>query len=146
VGANWYQGKYALWPNSFIAWMLAWNSALAADPTFKPRVLTPFSADGKVKPVYHQGGGFAGRTVLKKASADRIKELLGVLNYFAAPFGSQEQVLLTYGVKDTDFTFDDKGNPKQNAKGAADTNVGWAQLTIGPDALYNPLDPSFATE
>jgi putative aldouronate transport system substrate-binding protein len=146
VGAGWYQGNYALWPNSFIAWVLAWNSAIAADKDFKPRVLTPFSADGKVKPVYHQGGGFAGRTVLKKSDPDRIKELLGILNYLAAPFGSQEQLLLTYGVQGTDFQFDDKGNPKTTQKGAADVNVGWAQLATMPDVLYDALDSNFAPE
>ncbi len=144
VGANWYQGKYVMWPNSFIAWSLAWNSAVAADPAFKPRVITPFSADGKVKPVYHSGVGNAGRTVLKKSSPDRIKELLGVLNFFAAPFGTQEQLLLTYGVKDVDFSFDPQGNPKQTQKGAADTNVPWAQLVTMPDVLYNANSAEFA--
>jgi putative aldouronate transport system substrate-binding protein len=46
---------------------------------------------------------------LKKASADRIKEMLRVLDFLAAPFGTEEDLLLQYGLPDVHYTFDGSG-------------------------------------
>jgi putative aldouronate transport system substrate-binding protein len=135
-----YSSQYALWPNSFIAFDSGWSSALAIDPDFKPRIITPFSADGTVKPAYFTGLGQSGRTVFRKSSPERIKELLGILNYWTAPFGSQEYLLLYYGAQGTDWNWDDQGNPKQTTRGQKDvltTNL-WFPLVTPPDALYAP--------
>src|SRR6185312_15284402 len=67
-----------------------------------------------------------GITVLKKAPAERIRELLGILDWLAAPFGSQEALLIDYGVETADYTWDDKGNPVPTKDGPADsTFVEW---------------------
>jgi putative aldouronate transport system substrate-binding protein len=135
-----YAERYALWPNSFIAFDSAWASAVAQDPDFKPRIITPFSADGKTKPAYFTGLGQSGRAALRKASPDRVKELLGILNYFTAPFGSQEYLLLYFGVEGADWSWDASGNPKQTPQGAKDvltTNL-WFPFVTPPDALYAP--------
>jgi putative aldouronate transport system substrate-binding protein len=115
-----YAGNYVLWPNSFIAFDTTWASALRQDPEFKPRIITPFSADGKVKPVYHQGLGQTGRTVMKKTTPEKIKLNLGILNTFVAPFESQEYLLLYYGVEGPEWTYDAQGNPRQTEQGAKD--------------------------
>ena len=144
---SFYAGQYAMWPNSFIAFDSAWASAIAIDPDFKPRIITPFSADGKVKPAYFTGLGQAGRAALRKTSPERIKELLGVLNYFTAPFGSQEYLLLYFGVEGTDWSWDAQGNPKQTAQGVKDvltTNL-WFPFVTPPDALYNPALGDYVT-
>jgi putative aldouronate transport system substrate-binding protein len=135
-----YAGKYQLWPNSFIAFDSAWASAVAYETDFKPRIITPFSADGTVKPGYFTGLGQAGRAALKKTTPDRIKEFLGILNYFTAPFGSQEYLLLYFGVEGPNWGWDASGNPKQTAQGAKDvltTNL-WFPFVTPPDALYSP--------
>ena len=38
------------------------------------------------------------------------------MNWLASPFGSQEDLLLTYGLKDQDYTLDDQGQPQANAR------------------------------
>ena len=64
--------------------------------------------------------GFQATTALKKASSDRIQELLRICNWLAAPFGSQEDLLLSYGLADTDYTLDPNGNwPAPNGTPAA---------------------------
>ena len=40
---------------------------------------------------------------------DRIKELLRIFDFLASPFGSQEDLLLQYGIKDVDYTLDESG-------------------------------------
>jgi putative aldouronate transport system substrate-binding protein len=103
-----------------------------------------FTKDGKSKPIYYFGIGGTGLVVLKKASADRVKELLGILNYLAAPFGAVEQTLVSFGVKGTDYTIDDKGNPRATKQGTADVSVPWNQLVTYPDVIYNADDPAYA--
>ena len=68
--------------------------------------MLPFSADGQSPPRQFLGVGTFGSTVINKDTPERVRELLGVLNYIAAPFGSQEKLLGDYGVKDVDFSFD----------------------------------------
>ncbi|MBO0883490.1 MAG: extracellular solute-binding protein [Mycobacterium sp.] len=138
--SQFYGENYAAYPNSFIAFDSGWTSALAIDPEFKPRIITPFSADGTVKPHYFTGLGQSGRAALRKTSPDRIKQLLGILNFFTAPFGSQEYLLLYFGVQGVDWSMDDKGNPRQTPQGAKEvltTNL-WFPFVTPPDALYAP--------
>jgi putative aldouronate transport system substrate-binding protein len=60
-----------------------------------------------------------------------------VLNYIAAPFGSQERLLILYGVEGADYTFDQDGNPIPTDRGPADSVfVPWRLMTHGPDVLY----------
>ncbi|MGH2365753.1 MAG: hypothetical protein ACRDHX_14015, partial [Chloroflexota bacterium] len=104
----------------------SWELVLSKKAVDKLTLIPPFSQDGTSKPQYFLGRGNFGGTVLKKASPDRVKELLSVLNFFGAPFGSQEDLLLTYGIENTDFTFDSMGNPTPKPNGFAKHRVPWA--------------------
>ena len=48
-------------------------------------------------------------TAFRTTPAARMRELLGIVNYMVARFGSRENVLLNYGVQGGDFTFDAAG-------------------------------------
>jgi len=41
-------------------------------------------------------GGSVAYNIVKKSSPERIKEILRIMNYLSAPFGTQEDLLLTY--------------------------------------------------
>jgi putative aldouronate transport system substrate-binding protein len=69
---------------------------------FQVDFATPYNA-GKT-PTPWQGTGIFGYTVLKKAEPDRLKMLLRVCNYLAAPFGTTEYELKTFGIEGADFT------------------------------------------
>jgi putative aldouronate transport system substrate-binding protein len=122
-----------------------WNNAPTLEPPGKPRILTPFPAKDGGTPTYWANSGYLGFSVLKQASPDRIKELLRILNWLAAPLGSQEYLLMNYGVRDTHWTPDDKGNPQLNARGKADALVPFRYITQGPVALYYTADPQYAS-
>ena len=66
-----------------------------------------------------------------------------MMNWIAAPFGSQEYLLMRFGVKDVDYTLDDKGNPLLTAQGKAETAIPWQYITQGPNALYFPTAPEY---
>ena len=123
-----------------------WNNARKLKPDVKLRQPVPPPADGS-KGHYWYGPGLFGFTAIRKASPERIKEILGIMNYLAAPIGSEEYLLTHYGVKGVDYDLDDKGNPTLTQKGQADT-MPWGAGTVTvpnpPQVLFNPQDPEFA--
>jgi putative aldouronate transport system substrate-binding protein len=121
-----------------------WRRGITLNPPVLPRVMPLISSDGS-KPIYHMTSQIIGTTALKKASPERIKELLGIMNWLAAPFGTQEDRLIYYGVPDVDYTLDDKGNPKPTDKGTKDANyVPWRYFAQRPWVWYDAGLPDFA--
>ena len=87
--------------------------------------LPPIAHDGS-KPINFLGPGYISTNALKAAPPERIKELLRIIDWLASPFGSQEDMLLSYGMEDQDYTLDDKGNPVTSQEGLARTQqVPW---------------------
>ncbi|MBV8083575.1 MAG: hypothetical protein JO247_02055 [Chloroflexi bacterium] len=133
-------GKFALYVGAWNGFSTVfWPTALRLNPNVKLGAIDPFSADGKAKPAYYWAAGNFGNTHLKKASTDRVKEVLSMLNFLASPFGTVENTLLTYGVKDTDYTFDDAGNPVANPKGFSNAQVPWRFIADKPAVEYNAV-------
>ncbi len=100
-------GKAAVIVYTFgVNWSTLWSTAHAAQPPvdFLPIGLFPAHDGGKLG--HFLGPGFIATNGMKQASPDRIKELLRVVDWLAAPFGSQEDLLLTYGLKDTEYSLD----------------------------------------
>jgi putative aldouronate transport system substrate-binding protein len=123
-----------------------WDNAPNLNPAGKPRIMAPFPAVDGGKPTYWPSmpAGILGFSVIKQASPDRIKEMLRILNWLAAPIGSQEFLLMNYGLKDTHWTPDEMGNPILNARGKSDALVPFRYITQGPVALYFTRDPQYA--
>jgi putative aldouronate transport system substrate-binding protein len=136
-------GRTAFYYSTWLALSTVfWPQAARLGPTIKMRAVEPFSADGTSKPVYFLGIGNFGNTYVKKAPPERIKELLGVLNFLAAPFGTQEQMLMSYGLPNTDYKLDPSGNPTPVAANSYVYNpVPFRYLTQYPGVQYNTTNP-----
>jgi hypothetical protein len=63
---------------------IAWGRVLRLDKEFRLNIVLPFGADGD-QAVHYQEAGINQLTVVKKARADRVKLLLGVLNWRVNP-------------------------------------------------------------
>src|SRR5262245_54093978 len=140
--SNLVAGKYAIAPTGWAAYApFMWDLGIKANPPVQFRALRPFSVDGG-KPVWNQFSGVNGLTAIKKGTPERIKELLGILNFLAAPFGTQEYQLLNYGVQETDFTLDDKGNPTLTERGKAELAIAsaWQYLAAPMPVLFDIND------
>jgi putative aldouronate transport system substrate-binding protein len=128
--------------------VLFWPSIGNFKPPAKYSVITPFSDDGKRQPVFWPGQpgqtGSFGFVILKQAPADRLKELLGVLNYVAAPLGTHEYLLTHFGVQGTDYTLDDHGNPVQTKQGQAESVLPWAGMVEQENVIYYPTAQDYA--
>ncbi|AKU17541.1 extracellular solute-binding protein [Luteipulveratus mongoliensis] len=89
----------------------------ALDPTLFVETMIPFGWDGKAKPHHDMGYGTVGFTPFKKASEGRIKELLALINYLSAPFGTKEYLQKNYGNAGQQYSLDAKGSPVLTAAG-----------------------------
>jgi putative aldouronate transport system substrate-binding protein len=120
------------------------SNAVPMDPPSHITLVPPFSADGQGRPVYYFGRPNFGFSLIKKATDARVKELLGILDFLAAPFGSQEFELIAYGVRGSDFEYDDRGNPVLTDQGKAEigpNGSAWYSLVRPSPYYYSPADP-----
>jgi putative aldouronate transport system substrate-binding protein len=137
-------GRYAFYYSTWLALSTVfWPQAARLGPNVRIRGVDPFSADGKAKPNFFLGIGNFGNTYIPKASADRVKELLGVLDYLAAPFGTQEQMLMSYGLPSADYNLSSDGDPLPVASNSYVYNpVPFRYLTQYPGVQYNTTNPA----
>jgi putative aldouronate transport system substrate-binding protein len=138
--------KFAVSPegqgNSYVDF---WQRGQQLNPPTRFGMIKPFSAVDGQRPIHFLGTGFVSMNVLKKASADRVKELLRIMNWLAAPFGSQEDLMLTYGLEGQDYTLDVRGNPKTTQEGVGRAGyVPWRYIAQHPWVYYQADLPSFA--
>jgi putative aldouronate transport system substrate-binding protein len=125
----------------------SWIDLLRQGAQFGNRfhMIKPFAAADGGKPQAFLSHGFVSMNVLKKASPDRIKELLRIMNFLAAPFGSQEDLLLSYGLQGQDYALDQKGNPVPSSEGIARASyVPWRYIAQHPWVNFQADLPGFA--
>ncbi|MEV7342304.1 extracellular solute-binding protein [Streptomyces sp. NPDC093544] len=109
------------------------------DHDLKFSMIDPFEKDGG-KATHWQGAGAYAITMLKKTTdKKKIDRFLSVLDYLAAPFGSQESFVLTYGVEgsDNDYTVKDEV-PVLSTRGQREQDLGFAYIAGGPQVLCDP--------
>ena len=127
------------------SWIDFWQRGLQQNPPTRFAMLPPFSGVAGQKPIYYLSPGFNSMNALRKAPPERIKELLRVMNWLASPFGSQEDLLLTYGMEGQDYNKDDKGNPVPSVEGISRAGyVPWRYITQHPWVYYQADLPGFA--
>jgi putative aldouronate transport system substrate-binding protein len=131
-----------------------WNRGVALNPRVNFDVMPLIPPSAGAKPTYWLSSWIWPRTPIlgpgiwafKKASPDRIKELLRVWNWICGPFGSQERLLWEYGVEGTDWKRNDQGDIVPTDRGPADST--FLAIRFGPhsyDPLYHPGTPEYAT-
>jgi putative aldouronate transport system substrate-binding protein len=120
-----------------------WDQSAAADPPGKLRITPPFSAAG-AKATFPLGLSSGGFSALKQGSPDRIKEVLRIMNFLAAPFGAQEHLLINYGLRDVDHTLDPSGNPILTDRGTSEITPSWSFVVRPTPVLFDPKSADFA--
>jgi len=126
-------------------WNDFWRRGLQQNPPRHFTIVKPFSADTSIKPQHFITGGTVAYNLVKKGSADRVKEILRIMNYLAAPFGTQEDMLLTYGIRDQDYSVDQSGNPSPTQSGLMNASyVPWQYIAHRPYVWYQADLPGYA--
>lgn len=131
-------GRSLMYPNTWGSYTQNWDQLAALNPNGRMRPLMPFAHDGG-QVVSLLGNGQFGLTYLKNAPPDRVKMLLGVLNYLGAPFGSQENALIQFGVENTDYTLDAQGSPVLTEQGKKDVIAPWKYMTAQTPVLFDAV-------
>jgi putative aldouronate transport system substrate-binding protein len=130
-------GRFAVGPSVWGAYVQLWDIEAFRVPTAKIYPMHPFAHDGG-KVQYNAGSGNFGVTYIKQQSSpDRLKMLLRVANYFAAPFGSQEWLLNYFGVKEVDFNFNPEGAPLLTEQGRLELTAVWRYVSSPAYALFS---------
>ena len=127
------------------AWQDAWTRGPKLSPPVTPQAVLPFPAHDGGQAQHFLGKGYFGTTAFNNGSPDRIKELLRVANWLAAPFGSAEDLLLTVGVKDVDYSMDSDGSVTVLPASNTDANsVPWKYIVQRPQVAFWPGVPDYA--
>lgn len=112
------------------------------NPDLRADILIPFPAvDGRI-PTYDMGYGTVGFTPFRKTDDKaRIRELLSVVDYLSAPFGTTEYMQTNWGeegkeytVEDGNYVFTDEGS--QNVPGLQSA---LQIMAAGEGVIYNPI-------
>jgi putative aldouronate transport system substrate-binding protein len=143
--SNFAAGRFALSVEGFgNSWNDFWRQGLEQNPPNHFDIIKPFSAAAGGPVVNYLSGGWVSSTALKKASPDRIKELLRVVDWLASPFGSEEDLLLTYGIEGQDHTRDANGDPKLGPSGNGNAGyVPWRYVAQHPYVTYQADLPGY---
>lgn len=105
----------------------------AIDASYDPRPFVPFGKDA----IAWMDNVELQNTHLKKASGERVQQVLALADFAASPFGSLEYTLINYGVEGIDFTRDAKGNPALTERGSQDVTVPWKFMASAVPAIYS---------
>lgn len=115
-------------------WLPQIRNNFEHNPEFQTAAILPFGHDGG-EPTYWLSEGAFSFAAITNTAADRVDEMLGILNYCAAPFGSVEDRLLNYGVEGVHFTKTDQG-PSLTDLGNKEVYNSYRYLTASVQALY----------
>jgi len=124
-------------PNAFILLNFIRSEAAKVNPGAQILGLAPPGHDGGEGVAYNIGGWFGQFAIPTSVGADeaRMEELLGITNYFGAPFGSEEYNFLVYGIEGVHHTLNDDGSRTLTEAGERDVfNPSLGALNV----LYSP--------
>ncbi|MGH3169672.1 MAG: extracellular solute-binding protein, partial [Trebonia sp.] len=130
-------GSAVLNGDSWNAWAPYYEENVAG-PSFRIGGMLPPDYDSGSKAVTWQQNPSFSFTAFKKAPKSRIKQLLKILNWMAAPFGSAEYLLKNYGVSGVDWTRPG-GDVAATQTGIAEVGgLGVGYVGAPPDVIYAP--------
>lgn len=134
------RGSISIFADGYLGWprLIRDYRKSVPDLDIEGLVLPKFGGGGPARK--RLGTGSVGFTAIKKASGERVAELLRVANWLASPFGSQEYLFRKFGVSGHDHTIVD-GNPTLTSTGLNETLVPVFYVAESPSVLYDPGTP-----
>lgn len=128
------------------SWLSATREAYPGNPEYNQQPIPPFAHDGGT-PVIYKGTPSNLFTFIKQTDdADRIREQLALANYFAAPFGTKEQMLLEYGTEGVHHELDADNVPTLTSLGQREVARTYTWITRPPVVAAQVQYPSFVKD
>lgn len=123
----------------------AWGGYItegAANPNYKLALMPAYLRDGSaLAPIAYGAANYSVTGLKKQDSPEKIKLILRVLNWLAAPFGSAEHYFRTFGEEGVDHTINGDGDPVKTKTGIANIALPIGYFSDAPRALYQPGRP-----
>lgn len=136
-------GRILIRQNGLGGWHESLQRQQTINPSYNPQPVMPFAHDGGT-PIVWSGDPANIFTFMKKGvGEERVKELLGVLNYTASPFGTEEYQLYNYGVEGKHYTRQPSGAPKLTALGQKEVSQTYIFLGGRPVAITQSEYPGY---
>lgn len=125
----------------------AWHEALSkmrpADPEWDMAALPYFAAEGG-DPVLYKSDAASMCSYLKATDDDaQIEELLDAANFLAAPFGTEENMLITNGVEGVHYELDQNNAPVKTDLGRTEVQPTFMFLVAPPEIVADPEKPDY---
>jgi putative aldouronate transport system substrate-binding protein len=139
---DWFtSGAVVISYDAYTNWSSLQISGELASPTFEMAGLITPKWEGGGQAAHYTGGSMYTMTCLKKTSNARTDELLRVLDWFAAPFGSEEYLFRKWGLPGRDYTL--KGSdPVPTQTGTTEVQaMGTSYIATALQPLYTPGYP-----
>jgi putative aldouronate transport system substrate-binding protein len=109
-------------------WPEALGRNLPSNPKFQMQPMDFFAPDGG-KPTLYRGSPAAIFSFIKKTDdPSKVEEMLALANFAAAPFGTEENLLINNGVEGIHYTRDAQNVPQATAKGKEEVTSTYAFL------------------
>jgi putative aldouronate transport system substrate-binding protein len=130
-------GKTVITSDGFGGIKEAYARQARSNPAFRMEPLPPFAHDGGT-PMIRGGDPVALYTfVNKKLPPEKIEEFLNVADWCSAPFGTEENMLVSYGVEGTHYQRDASGMPTYTEQGQKDAGVPTYVFLGGPPKVVS---------
>lgn len=136
----WQSGKIGLLPAGMTPHYRSLRPVLLSnDPTAEATAVAAPGWDGGKGTVGQESGFWGVAAIPSEIGKDkaRLEELLRVIDYWCAPFGSEEHTFINYGIEGRHFTYDDEGTPIAKEGDTPLVEV------AGPSFLVQPLEAAF---
>jgi putative aldouronate transport system substrate-binding protein len=100
--------------------------------------LMPMGFDGGKPAIFQRQALFGQFCIPAKVGKDsaRLEELLRVLDYTGAPFGSEEFLFMTFGIEGRHYTKDPQGNPVAVPQGPVTEEIGINYFNQPSEAVF----------
>ncbi|WP_017569464.1 extracellular solute-binding protein [Nocardiopsis halotolerans] len=125
------------------AWHEAYMQMLGDNPDFRLDLMPVFGANG-ADPVMHRSDPSSQSVFVRKGlEQEQIEEILGIINYCAAPFGTQEYMDYRYGEEGVHHELNEDGAPQLTELGNNEVNDGYYFVSGRPQAVTESQYPDF---
>ncbi|HEY9524485.1 MAG TPA: extracellular solute-binding protein [Thermopolyspora sp.] len=105
-------GQLVIYRDGLGAWKELLQQHRGKNPDFNIGAVPLFAADGGTPIHYHNNPAGIFTFIKKGLDPAKLEEILGILNWCSAPFGTKEYELQTYGVEGKHFTRDADNVPQ----------------------------------
>ena len=140
-------GKVGGVHDSIASWREYYDAAKELTPDADVRVLPPFGAKGGNGSHWVANGFFQMAAISVQTGQDpaRVQEILRVLDYFAAPFGSEEFNFINYGIEGAHHTRNPDGTFEVDYDRFEAEAEALIRIANAPRVLFFPGNPDYAT-